>query len=111
MLPTTTLSLTSVITTAADAANPAPPDTTESDRVLAEYFRAEAAALAQRCLADVKTLEDWTSRRDEYRRQLFEMLGLDPLPERTDLHPVVTGRVEHEHLTVEKLHFQSRPGL
>ena len=49
--------------------------------------------------------------KDEYRRQLFEMLGLDPLPEKTDLKPVVTGKVEHEEFTVEKLHFQSRPGL
>src|SRR5688572_16902046 len=39
------------------------------------------------------------------------MLGLDPLPERTDLKPVITGKVEHEEFTVEKLHFQSRPGL
>ena len=39
------------------------------------------------------------------------MLGLDPLPEKTDLKPVITGRVEHDEFVVEKLHFQSRPGL
>ncbi len=39
------------------------------------------------------------------------MLGLDPLPEKTDLKPVVTGSVEHDDFIVEKLHFQSRPGL
>jgi dienelactone hydrolase len=79
--------------------------------MIADYFRAETAALAERCLADVPALEGWTARRAEYRRQLFEMLGLDPLPARTDLKPVVTGRVEHPEFTVENLQFQSRPGL
>ncbi len=86
-------------------------ETSRGDRMLAEYFRTETAKLAERCLADVKTLEDWTSRREEYRRQLAEMLGLDPMPERTDLKPVVTGKLENEFFTVEKVQFQSRPGL
>ena len=83
----------------------------DGDAALAAYFRTETAKLAERCLADIDTLDDWTSRRDEYRRQLAEMLGLDPMPERTDLKPVVTGRRETEWFTVENLHFQSRPGL
>jgi dienelactone hydrolase len=39
------------------------------------------------------------------------MLGLNPLPEKTDLKAAVTGRIEHEQFTVENIHFQSRPGL
>lgn len=39
------------------------------------------------------------------------MLGLDPMPERTDLRPVVTGKIEQETFTVEKLQFQSSPRL
>lgn len=93
------------------AAQVVPVDTSRGDAVLAEYFRCETARLAERCLADVRTLEEWNAQRDTYRKQLFEMLGLDPLPERTPLNPVVTGTVEHEAFTVEKLHFQSRPGL
>ncbi|MFM9081972.1 MAG: alpha/beta hydrolase, partial [Opitutaceae bacterium] len=79
--------------------------------MFAEYFRAETARLAGASLADIRTLEDWKARRATYREQLLEMLGLSPLPERTDLKPVVTGRVEHAEFTVEKLHFQSLPGL
>jgi dienelactone hydrolase len=90
---------------------PATINTERGDRLLAEYFRAETARLADACLADIHTLEDWTSRKDEYRRQLLEMLGLDPLPEKTDLKATVTGTVDHELFTVEKVHFQSRPGL
>ena len=39
------------------------------------------------------------------------MMGLWPLPPRTDLKPVVTGTLDAERFTVEKLHFQSVPGL
>lgn len=93
---------------AADPANPAP---TRGERELAEYFRHETAQVAERCLADIKTLEDWTGRREEYRRQLAEMLGLWPMPERTPLQPVLTGKLEQEDFTVEKLHFQASPHL
>lgn len=91
----------------------APPkvDTSRGDKMLAEYFAAETKKLQEACLADIQTLEDWKSKRGEYRRQLHEMLGLDPLPEKTDLKPVITGRLEQEDFVVEKLHFQSRPGL
>jgi hypothetical protein len=79
--------------------------------MFADYFRAETTRLAEASLAEIRTLDDWKSRRATYREQLLEMLGLSPLPERTNLKPVVTGRVEHAEFTVEKLHFQSLPGL
>lgn len=76
-----------------------------------EYFRRTTARLADAALADVKTLDDWQRQRPVLREQLLEMLGLSPLPERTELHATVTGTVEHDEFVVEKLHFQSRPGL
>jgi len=81
------------------------------DQLLADYFRRETALLTERCLADIKSLDDWKTRREEYRRQLQEMLGLWPMPERTDLKPVITGKLEHDDFTVEMLHFQASPGL
>lgn len=85
--------------------------TSRADAMLADYFRAETAKLRDRCLTDIKTLDDWQAKRKVYREQLFEMLGLKPLPEKTDLKPVVTGKVEHEQFTVENIHYQSSPGL
>jgi dienelactone hydrolase len=82
-----------------------------NDQMRADYFRTQTAAIAARCLADVHSLADWQSRRGEYRRQLQEMLGLWPMPERTDLKPVITGKMEQEEFTVEKLHFQALPKL
>ncbi len=87
------------------------PQTPSPSQALAEYFEAETARLAARCLADVNTLEDWRSRRAEYRRQAAEMLGLWPEPPRGDLKAVVTGTVEQEDFRVQKLHYQSSPGL
>ena len=81
------------------------------DRMLAAYFEAETAALADACLADIHTPEQWNVRRETLRKQLLEMFGLEPLPERTELRAVVTGQVERDGVVVEKLHFQSRPHL
>ncbi|HEX5102808.1 MAG TPA: prolyl oligopeptidase family serine peptidase [Pirellulaceae bacterium] len=107
------LPLICVAAIAQDAPNAERPqlDTSRGDRMIAEYFRRETAKLQENCLAEIQTLDDWNAKRSEYRRQLLEMLGLDPLPERTDLKPVITGTVEADEFVVEKLHFQSRPGL
>jgi dienelactone hydrolase len=76
-----------------------------------DYFSAEIEAIQRASLSEVKTLEEWKQQREVHRRQLLEMLGLWPLPERTPLNAVVTGTLDHEALTVEKLHFQASPGL
>lgn len=81
------------------------------DRMIAEYFRHETARLRDACLADVESLSDWQQNREVFRRQLLEMLGLDPLPQHTPLKATVTGTIERAGIVVEKLHFQSQPGL
>lgn len=83
----------------------------DSRRQLDAYFGAQTRKLTDRTLAEIQTAEDWNAARGEYRRQLAEMLGLDPMPPRTPLEPVVTGVVEDHGVVVEKLHFQSMPGL
>jgi dienelactone hydrolase len=88
-----------------------PGETRPGDAMAAAYFRRETSALSERCLADVRTLDDWTSRREGYRRQLWEMLGLPSALERPDLRAAVTGRMEHPEMVVENVRFQSWPGL
>jgi dienelactone hydrolase len=105
------ISLTAFFGISAAAAEPNPLDTSRGDAMIADYFREETAQLTADCLAEVQTREDWETQKPKYRRQLFEMLGLDPLPERTPLNETITGTVEHEEFFVEKLHFQSSPGL
>ncbi|MDA1211012.1 MAG: acetylxylan esterase [Planctomycetota bacterium] len=86
-------------------------DTSRGNRMISEYFRRETKKLAVSCFADIHTADDWNARRLEYVRQLREMLGLDPFPEKTPLDVEITGSVDHPEFTVEKLTYQSMPGL
>ena len=84
---------------------------TPGDKMFARYFQSETDRLAADSLTDVETLEDWNARKDGYRREMHEMLGLDPMPKRTPLKATITGKVKHEDFEVWKLHYQSIPRL
>lgn len=86
-------------------------DLTRGERMIEGYFQKQVKQISESCLADIKTRADWEKQRPELRRQFFEMVGLWPMPARTDLKPVITGKVEADAFTIEKLHFQSSPGL
>lgn len=78
---------------------------------LKSYFEAEVKRIESKPLAGITSAEVWKAKRPELHQQLLEMLGLWPLPEKTDLKPVITGITERPDFVVEKLHFQSAPGL
>ncbi len=81
------------------------------DEPIDAYLKREAAKLDERVLDGATTREEWEARRPRLRQEYFDMLGLWPLPEKTPLHPTVTGTLERGGVVIEKLHFQSRPGL
>jgi dienelactone hydrolase len=55
---------------------------------------------------------DWAKQREVLRSQLQEMLGLPSMDNRSsDMSAVTTGTLELNDLVVEKIHFQSSPGL
>ena len=62
-------------------------------------------------LSQFHTLQDWEQERPRLREELFMMLGLSPRPERTPLQAETTAVTEHQEFVVERLHFQSSPGL
>ena len=70
-----------------------------------------AVTMTERCLADIGSEADWHRQRPELRRQLAFMLGLEPLPGRTPLRAEVTGILDRPGYRIEKVVFQSRPGL
>ncbi len=92
------------------AAEPTP-ETARGRRMIEAYVRDQTKQIADACLTNLTTRADWERQRPELRRQFFEMMGLWPLPGRTDLHSRITGKVEASNFTVEKLDFQSLPGL
>ncbi|MDB4665438.1 prolyl oligopeptidase family serine peptidase [Verrucomicrobia bacterium] len=83
------------------------------DRELSAYFEKEVGQLEARTrgIMDASTPGDWKGQQPELRRQLAEMLGLDPMPGRTPMLPVVSKRMDKGDYVVENLHFQSLPGL
>ena len=87
------------------------PDLSRGDKMLDAYFAAEATRLAARSLTEIKTADDWTSHQEEFRSQLREMLSLDPMPEKSPLQAQVTGTLDESEFVVEKVQFQSLPGL
>ncbi|MDA1276821.1 MAG: acetylxylan esterase [Verrucomicrobia bacterium] len=75
------------------------------------HLKQVAADISERCLTDLRTLSDWKERRSKLRSELLYMLGLDPIPERTPLRAEITGRIERSDFRIEKVVFQSLPGL
>ena len=63
------------------------------------------------CAQALASEEPLGAKQARWRAGFLESMGLSPLPERTPLRPVVTGAVETDKFKVEKIHFQSRPGL
>ncbi len=76
-----------------------------------KYLADETKLLSLDSLAAADSREAWEAKREELKRQYWDMLGLWPVPERTPLKAQVTGTVAREGFTVEKVHFQSKPGL
>jgi cephalosporin-C deacetylase-like acetyl esterase len=88
-----------------------PPEPKPGDAMIDAYLAKETDRLSQRVLDGATTLAEWEARRPRLKQQYLDMLGLWPLPEKTPLHATVTGTLEREGVVIEKLHYQSRPGL
>jgi hypothetical protein len=67
-----------------------------AERMLQDYFGQQTKRVAERALAGIHSLEDRKVRRETYREQIREMLGLPPLPARTELKVTVAGKAESE---------------
>ncbi len=81
------------------------------DEVIEKYLTSETKLLSLSVLAEADSREAWEAKREEMKRQYWDMLGLWPVPERTPLKAQVTGTIARENFTVEKVQFQSKPGL
>ena len=88
-----------------------PPPAPLGNRLVADYFLREVAELENAPLREPASPEEWNTTRLALRKQLAEMLGLDPMPERTPLKVEKTGEVQGDGFVVEKMHYQSLPGL
>ncbi|MDY0149080.1 MAG: acetylxylan esterase [Kiritimatiellia bacterium] len=70
-----------------------------------------AEEMSAHCLSSGTTQADWTEQCRMERTQLRTMLGLEPLPSRTNLQARITGTTEHSGYRMERIVFESAPGL
>jgi len=92
-------------------ADPTPEDRAKADEAIHKYLAAEVKRLSERFMDGAKTKAEWEAKRPKLKDQFLDMLGLWPLPEKTPLKPTVTGTLVRGDVTIDKLHFQSKPGL
>jgi dienelactone hydrolase len=91
------------------AADPVPGP--RANRLLNDYFARQVANVESRPLAEPTSAAQWETTRAGMRRELAEMLGLDPMPERTPLNVVKTGEVKGDGFVVENMHYQASRDL
>ena len=82
------------------------------DAMVEKFLASDVDLLAGRVFDAATTPAQWEAIRPRLKAELFQMLGLWPVPERTPLQARVTGTIDREGpVVIEKIHFQSRPGL
>ena len=69
-----------------------------------------AQEVSSQSIFELPPLDAWEKQLPEKRRAWLDMLGLDPLPARTDLKATVTGTLDCGTYVIEKMHFQPVPG-
>jgi hypothetical protein len=57
------------------------------------------------------SVSDWNVRKEYVRRQILVAAGLWPMPTKTPLNAVIHGKIDCGQYTIEKLYFESAPGL
>ena len=78
------------------------------DQVTA-YLVRQARAITDQAAQEISSRAAWEKVRDQRRREMRDMLGLDPWPARTPLRVRTTGRIDKPDYTIEKIAFQSLP--
>ena len=79
-----------------------------------QYLCKEASIITQNSLKDIKNLKDWEAVREERHEQFLEMLGLQGKPftgKRSPLNVTKTGTIQKKGYRIEKLYYESLPGL
>src|ERR1700722_10181795 len=56
------------------------------------------------------TLEEWEAHKAHLKRQILIAAGLFPMGDRTPVHAAVSGRLEREGYTIEKVALETMPG-
>lgn len=75
------------------------------------YLQRRATEVSRGNLSGIDSLDAWKRERPRILREMRYMLGLEPMPSRTALNAKVTSVLERPAHRIEKLAFESMPGL
>ncbi|NOY96181.1 MAG: hypothetical protein GXO81_07350, partial [Chlorobi bacterium] len=77
------------------------------------YLSGVAAEITDNTLSDINTIEGWENARAQRYGEFIEMMGLQDYmyKERTDLNVKITGVIHKKGYRIEKLYYESLPGL
>jgi len=91
-----------------------PETETEQLNNIRAYLSAVATDITDNTLSDVTSLPDWKKQRQQRYMEFIEMMGMQDMPldsERPDLNIRITGTIQQEGYRIEKLYYESLPGL
>ena len=80
-----------------------------SQQQMTAHLVREARRVTDHAAEEFASRGAWEKVRDQRRREMRDMLGLDPWPVRTPLNARITGRMERPDYVVEKIAFESMP--
>ncbi len=86
---------------------------TESNNIR-QYLIKSARDITRSSMNDIRTMSDWTTIRPDRYSELIEMLSLQDMPmdgERPPLNVNITGTIQRDGYRIEKLWYESLPGL
>ena len=89
------------------------PDTDQSNNIR-NYLMQAAAEISDNTLSDIQSLDDWKKFRPQRYSEFLESMGLNYMPvsgRRPDLNVQVTGSIKQNGYHIEKLYYESLPGL
>ncbi len=90
------------------------PNENPGDGMIQRYLARRAVRMDAQVADDIASMDHWQSNVDAWRKEYIDMLGLsveEVLQPRTTPPFKITGELVGEGFLVEKLHYQSRPGL
>jgi len=105
--------LLATLTLETHAATPAKtPHAVEEPQLCVGNYQTERQAAAQlkRFAATYHTLDEWKARAANIRRCILHGAGLDPMPPKTPLDPIIRKRREYDGYSVANVAFESAPG-
>lgn len=82
--------------------------TAERDAFFTRYFQRMTTPRSLFTFAD---RESWLRHAQVLRQHVLQSIGLWPLPERVPLDPRITGRIERQDAVIERVYYQTLPGI